>query len=67
MKAIYGLIETKQEAIEQYGLADINDEAVARIITANNQERALERVNNLTGENAFMLLMLATYDLKTFL
>ena len=49
---IYNLIDTKEEAIEQFGLSYINDEAVARFIIDNNQESALETMNNPTGESA---------------
>ena len=50
VQEIYGLLETKQEAIEQDGLVEIKDEAVARLIIETNPENALEMKNNPTSE-----------------
>ena len=52
VKEIYGLIETKQEAIDLTRLGWYQWRSSSNIIIDNNQESALARVNNPTGENA---------------
>ena len=46
VKEIYGLIDTKEEAMGQYGLSVWNDESVAKFSIDNNQKNSLDRLNN---------------------
>ena len=67
VQEIYGLLETNQEAIEQDGLVEIKDGAVARLIIETNPENALEMKTIRQARPNWIMLLLETYYLNTLI